>query len=221
MLDTLKKPAKGVVAEGPVEEIVVTPPNFMQAKVRLIGTAPYVSNAMSGRSIDEMKAKQAAGSVAKKGKKRAPRDFDEGYLGSLHRASEGWYGFPAPGLRHALVSACRLVGFQMTLAKLSVFVLADGYDERDGSPLCRFLVGEPVRKDSFVKLASGTTSVVSRGFYLPWEAEPVLRWDADQFTSEDMVNLIARVGEQVGIGAGRHGSKSSTGMGWGTFRVEA
>jgi hypothetical protein len=35
----------------------------------------------------------------------------------------------------------------------------------------------------------------------------------------DMFNLISRVGEQVGIGAGRPDSKMSAGQGWGTFRL--
>jgi hypothetical protein len=46
-------------------------------------------------------------------------------------------------------------------------------------------------------------------------------YDADQFTLEDVSNLLARAGMQVGIGEGRPDSKMSAGMGWGTFRIAA
>jgi hypothetical protein len=46
-----------------------------------------------------------------------------------------------------------------------------------------------------------------------------VRFDADQFTAQDVINLISRVGLQVGICEGRPDSKSSAGCGWGTFRV--
>jgi hypothetical protein len=45
------------------------------------------------------------------------------------------------------------------------------------------------------------------------------RYDADQFTASDVVNLIARAGMQVGICEGRPDSSNSTGMGWGTFEI--
>jgi hypothetical protein len=41
----------------------------------------------------------------------------------------------------------------------------------------------------------------------------------DQFTPEDVANLMARVGMQVGIGEGRPDSKNSAGMGWGLFKI--
>ena len=37
---------------------------------------------------------------------------------------------------------------------------------------------------------------------------------------EDVVNLMVRVGLQVGIGEGRPSSKKSNGIGWGLFDVE-
>ena len=46
-----------------------------------------------------------------------------------------------------------------------------------------------------------------------------LKWDGDQFTPTDVVNLLSRAGQQVGIQEGRPDSKNSAGMGWGTFEV--
>jgi hypothetical protein len=201
--------------------VTISPPNFQTAKLRIVGTTPLVMNKMSSANRQKMMDDMMAGSRTRKGTKRQPKDFDAVYKGAMHISEDGWHGIPASALRTAMVDACRLVGFKMTVAKLSVFVEADGIDTDDGQPLVKLTVGTPVRKDMAVKLANGSTDILARPFYNPWEAEPTLRWDADQFSADDVLNLLSRVGGQVGIGAGRPGSKNSTGMGWGCFMVES
>lgn len=201
--------------------LTISPPNFQSAKLQIVGTAPLVMNKMSSANRQKMMDDMMAGSRTRKGTKREPKNFDAVFKGAMHISEDGWHGIPASALRTAMVDACRLVGFKMTVAKLSVFVEADGIDIDDGQPLVKLTVGTPVRKDMAVKLANGSTDILARPFYHPWAAEPTLRWDADQFSAADVVNLLARVGGQVGIGAGRPGSKNSTGMGWGTFTVRS
>jgi hypothetical protein len=199
---------------------IISPPNFQRAKILLVGKTPLVMNKMSGRVKNNMIKDMEAGSRKNKGTKREPKNFDAVYKGAMHLAEDGWYGIPASALRTALVDACRLVGFKMTIAKLSVFVEADGLDNEDGQPLVRLTKGTPKRRDLAVKLANGSTDILPRPFFFPWEAKPTLVWDGDQFSTQDVLNLLARVGQQVGVGAGRPNSKNSTGMGWGTFGVE-
>jgi hypothetical protein len=55
--------------------------------------------------------------------------------------------------------------------------------------------------------------------YREWAIKLRVRYDADQFTAQDVYNLIARVGGQVGLCEGRPDSKSSAGCGFGTFEV--
>ncbi len=110
----------------------------------------------------------------------------------------------------------------MTLAKLSVFVVADGYErDRFGTqPLVKITKGKPERTDFAVRNATGVADIRPRPMWAEgWEAVVTIRFDADQFTLSDVTNLLARRGEQVGIGAGRPDSKDSAGMGWGTFRI--
>ena len=47
-----------------------------------------------------------------------------------------------------------------------------------------------------------------------------MKYDAGQFTSTDIANLLVRAGAQVGIGEGRPDSKFSAGLGFGTFTLE-
>jgi hypothetical protein len=55
--------------------------------------------------------------------------------------------------------------------------------------------------------------------YREWAARLRIRFDSDQFTAQDVYNLVSRVGLQVGIGAGRPDSKASAGCGFGTFEI--
>jgi hypothetical protein len=63
-------------------------------------------------------------------------------------------------------------------------------------------------------------ATVDAGQTLTICAGSVVRFDADQFKASDVVNLLQRAGAQVGIGEGRPFSKSSNGLGYGTFDVE-
>lgn len=206
------------------KEVSITAPNLQTVQFKIIGDAPLVQNKFSLRSLENMAAKQAEGSTAKKKSKREAKDFDKETKEATHIADDGWCGLPASAFRAGLISTCRLLGFPMTLAKLSIFVVADGYEtDRFGSqPLVRITKGTPKRTDFPVRLPNGSTDIRPRPTWEPgWEATVKIRFDADQFTLQDVTNLLARMGAQVGIGAGRPDSKTSTGCGWGTFRVGA
>ena len=200
--------------------VTIKAPNFQQVGFTIIGNAPYVQNKFSQKARQQMKEKQEAGSTGKKGKQREAKDFQLLYEQSLHKSQEGWYGIPAPSFRNALISSCKLVGFHMTKAKLSLFTLSDGFDIDDGTPLVKVTKGKPHYFESLVRLETGVADIRPRGMWdAGWEALVRMRFDADQFTANDVLNLMIRVGMQVGIGEGRPDSKSSNGMGWGTFDV--
>lgn len=199
--------------------VVISAPKFQTAVFRIVGTSPYLQNKFSEKERQKMHDTQAAGQQAKKGCKRDPKDFQARYEAATYRTPDGKFGIPATAFRKAMISACRTVGFKMTIAKLSVFVEADGWDGT--TPLVFFVAGtrryseEPVRNDS------GVCDLRPRPLWEPgWQADVRVRFDADQFTLEDVTNLMMRVGQQVGIGEGRPDSTSSCGMGWGMFDLD-
>ena len=161
----------------------------------------------------------AMGSTANKSRAKPARDFDDDLEQAKHISVEGWQGIPASAFRQAMISACRLVGFKMTLAKLSVFVQADGFDRIDGIPLIRF-EGTPERTEMAVRNATGVADIRIRPMWRQWKSKVRVAYDADQFTLQDVTNLMSRVGLQVGIGEGRPDSRDSAGLGWGTFRLD-
>lgn len=201
--------------------VQIAPPNFQTAAFAIVGTAPYVQNKFSAKALQQMRETQEAGSTARSKRGRDAKDFMARYEGAIHRSADGWAGIPAPAFRNAMISACRTVGFKMTLAKLSVFVEADGFDAEDGTPLVRITHGEPRYHESMVRNATGVVDIRPRPMWEPgWKATVRVMFDADQFTLADVSNLLMRVGMQVGVGEGRPDSKSSAGMGWGTFSIE-
>jgi hypothetical protein len=202
---------------GKEQKLTIAAPNLKTASFKIVGTAPYVQSKFSQKALLIMRETQEMGSVAKKGRKKAPKNFAELFEGAIHKAEDGWFGIPANGIRAAFVSACRTVGFKMTLAKLSLFVEADGFDESEGTPLVKITKGKPRHVEHAVRIQQ-TTDIRVRAMWDPgWEATVRVRYDADQFNLEDVTNLLMRVGMQVGLGEGRPDSRSSAGMGWGLF----
>lgn len=201
------------------ETLTITPPKFAVLELKIRGTAPYVQLRFGGKAQEMMREKQAAGSAGNKGKKREAKDFAALHQQAMYLSAEGWRGIPAPAFRNACVDACRLVGFKMTHAKLGVFIIADGNDALDGTPLVKFTKGEPEHCEHPVRNASGVADIRVRAMWRTWEAMLRVRYDAEMFTAGDVANLLARVGMQVGVGEGRPNSKESCGMGWGTFEI--
>lgn len=201
------------------EAIVIKPLNNQIVRIPIIGTAPLCLHRFSKKA--ELMAGMEAGSTAKNKKKREPKDFERDYREAMYVSTDGWNGFNAASIRNAMISACRVAGFAMTKAKLTVFVEADGFDN-EGTPLVKITKGEPEMYVAPVRNATGVIDMRARPMWKPgWEAILVIRFDADQFTKTDVVNLIYRVGQQGGIGEGRPDSKNSGGLGFGLFDIKS
>lgn len=200
--------------------ITISAPKFKTLLLEIEGIAPLMQAKFSAKTRQAMMDKMVAGSTAKSKKTREARDFDEDFLQAQHISEDGWVGIPAAAFRNACIDACRMVGFKMTHAKMSIFVEADGFDETDGTPLVRLIADEPEKIEMAVRNATGVADIRVRPMWRKWGAEIRIRFDEDQFTQQDVVNLLARAGQQVGIGEGRPYSRSSNGLGFGLFIVK-
>jgi hypothetical protein len=216
-------------------DIVIAAPKFVVFKTVIIGTSPYVSNNFSHEAREQMRDDMAEGETAKAGKKkRDPKDFKAGYLGSMHQAvSEGlppkpckkpWYGIPTTSFRAAMIRASSLCGVDMSKTKMCVFPEPDGWDI-DGCGLVRITKGDPEQFESYVRTppgAMGKPNITARARWQPgWEAVLRIKFDSSFLKEEHVANLLQRAGVQVGVGAGRpYSTTSQAGMGWGTFTLK-
>lgn len=217
---TAKNTAKSDSKTSSPTTVTIKPPNFGIAEFRVKGIAPLVIHRFSAKTKEQMKQKMETGKPSSSKRQREARSTDDLYEEARYRSAEGWDGFNASSIRAALISACRLVGFKMTLAKLSLFVEADGADALEPQiPLIR-IYGDAIKQEDMARVETGQPYVTVRAAYHEWSSKIRIRFDADQFTVTDVGNLISRVGLQVGIGEGRPDSKNSAGMGWGLFTIE-
>lgn len=214
MLEVTEKQKK-----TPETKVTITPPRMATATVKIVGTAPYLQNKFSSENRDKMLETQKAGSAAKRTRKaKAPKDFEKVYRGSMHISQEGWHGIPATALRNAMIDACRLTEMDMVRAKMCIFIIAQGLDVENLEPLVK-IDGKPRMLIDRVKIGIASTDLAARAVFEKWSATFEINWDDDVFRAQDVVNLLARAGWQVGIGAGRPLSKTSGGTGKGTFKV--
>lgn len=202
------------------QQAVISPPNLVVATFLVVGTSPLVIHKFSKKAQEQMMADQEAGDTKKSKNKRQPKDFEALYEAAKYVSPEGWCGIPATAFRGSLISACRIAGFVMTRAKLSLFVIADGVDKETGYPIVRITKGEPEMHVAPARNDNSSIDLRSRPMWREWQCDLMIRYDADQFTLNDVANLLRRAGEQVGICEGRNDSKKSlTGMGWGSFMI--
>lgn len=212
--------AKNTPTEPTAQTVTIKPPNFGIAEFHVHGLVPLVIHRFSAKTKAQMKLKMETGKAASSKRNRDAKSTDDLYEEARYRSADGWDGFNASSIRAAMISACRLVNFKMTLAKLSVFVEADGVDGLEPQiPLIR-IYGKAVKQEDMARVETGQPYVTVRAAYHDWKATIRIRFDADQFTLQDVTNLMSRVGLQVGIGEGRPDSKNSAGMGWGLFAIE-
>lgn len=198
---------------------VISPPDFRHLEINIRGTAPLVINRFSAKAMEMIRKRQEAGGASRSKRTTDPKDFQALFEGAKHVSEDGWEGIHAAAFRNGAISACRACGFKMTHAKLAFMVIADGFDRVDGAPLVRLTSGEAEQWIAPTRNATGVIDLRCRPLYRDWGAVLRVRYDAGMLTQDDVVNLIARVGLQVGIGEGRPDSKDSAGLGFGLFEI--
>jgi hypothetical protein len=200
--------------------LLIRPLQEIELGFRLRGLAPYMQCRFSQKAIAKIQETHRQGQQARSRRTREARDFDEDYRNAMHLFADGGCGIPCSAFRNALISACRVVGFKMTIAKLSIFIQKDGLDIVDGTPLVR-IEGTPEQSILPVRNATGVIDLRVRPLWREWAANLRIRCDAEQFSPQDVANLLIRAGRQVGIGEGRPDSRDSNGIEYGLFAVES
>lgn len=199
------------------KQVTIKAPNIQVAEFEIKGTSPLVVHRFSKKNLPDPDNPKPANTRKSKDHPSTDQKYNEARY--IHK--DGWDGFQASSIRAAMISACRLVNFKMTLAKLSIFVIADGWDAKEPQiSLIRIRDCEPVKQVDICRVETGQPYINARPAYHKWTAKVKIEFDGDQFLVDDVFNLLCRVGRQVGICEGRPDSKKSAGMGWGLFEVK-
>ena len=162
--------------------MTIKPARFGFASFEIKGLAPLVIHRFSAKTKKQMKDKMETGKAASSKKNREAKSTDSLYEESKYISREGWEGFHAGAIRNAMISACRLVGFKMTLAKMSIFVEADGWDKIEPQiPLVR-IYGDSSKQEDMAPVETRQPHVSVRGADYKLSAKIKLRWGFEQVT---------------------------------------
>ncbi len=209
------------------EALSITPLRQAIITIPIIGQTPLKILRFSEKQQEEVRKKQEAGQQGKTKTKRDPKDFERNYEEAKYRCTikedkkeVTWLGLNASGIRNGCIETCRVAGFTMTKAKMSVFCLEDGLDDLDGTSLVR-IQGKPEMSIDPVRNTNGVIDLRARVMFREWKIIARIRFDEDQFSPSDMLNLMIRVGQQNGLGEGRPNGTNGNGTGNGIFLVDA
>ena len=193
-------------------EVEILPRNQKSIEIFIIGMTPLITHAWSEKAKRMMRDKQMGKAVPKK----SPKDPEEDFKSAMYLTSDGVCGYPASGLKAAIVTAARKTGgIPMTQLKVSIFVEAD--DPFTGL-LKIYGKHKPIMREDMVRLETGVADIRYRPEFREWIIKIRVTFDANILTEEQVVNLIDSAGDG-GIGEWRASSPKSYSGDMGRFRV--
>jgi hypothetical protein len=159
--------------------------------VGIRGETPLIVNRFGERkrkTIEDKQQKKARGA-------REPRVPEEEFQDALHVIRDETYGFPAAGIKKALVVAGgRFADEKMTHLRGIINPVGDLIEIRAPAP--------SMRSDT-VRLRDGTASIAYRPQFFPWAMDVPVVYNSDLIGEAQILNLFQIAGFAVGIGCWR------------------
>ncbi len=202
-------------------DIIPLNENTIIVPIMKLNDEPLVILRLSEKAKDDIMEGETKEKKKVKKKEHKPRNYEKEFQDASYRiAKKGWHGINCMGFKNGALRIAKILGFHMVDFKRLFYIVPDGYDYIDNTPLVKIISKPPIMHTGPVRLKNGSTSIRARPMYNNWSALLTIKFDADFLEVNDMVNLFQRVGAQNGIGEGRIGSKSGSGMGWGSFMID-
>lgn len=174
--------------------------------VRVKGVTPLITHRFSEDVMEKMARDQQGEAKVKK----PPRNPQAEFEAACYRTPEGGYGFPAAGVKKAMVTAGQRFAGEKGTELYGAFSIP--------VELLELECGEPRMREDRVVLSgmSRTSSIAYRPAFFPWGMVIPVFFNADFITAGSLVNLLRLAGQSVGIGDWRVEKKGS----FGQFDVE-
>lgn len=187
------------------KQIVVNPIQIATMKVKIIGLSPFLSNKMSERVKQDMLHKQIGKGVEKNKIRNPEQEVEE----KIHHMSKKRVGITIDGLKKAMIeSAPYIDGLDKKKVKGSMYIIP----EENGLVELKYkkmIVNESITRDSGINRTPRTTF---RPEFQDWSSEFNIKYNSQQITAEQIINLIKIAGFHMGIGSWRPQCSGSYGM---------
>lgn len=155
----------------------------------LIGDSPLIVHAWSEKAKRQMLDKQ----MKRATKAKEAKDPEADYEACFYRTPEGTYGFPAIGVKAAMVSACRFVDAKMTVLRGACHIDCEMLQ----------VIGDPRPREDMVRVGMGTADIRYRPEFPEWRMPVAVKFNAAVISAEQIANLLNAAGFGVGIGEWR------------------
>lgn len=155
----------------------------------LIGNSPLIVHAWSEKAKRQMLEKQ----MKKAKQAKEAKDPEADYEACFYRTETGGYGFPAIGVKAAMVSAARYVDLKMTVMRGAFHIDAEMLP----------VIGEPRPREDMVRVGMGVADIRYRPEFVDWRIPVAIKFNASAISAEQIANLLNTAGFGVGIGEWR------------------
>lgn len=155
----------------------------------LIGDSPLIVHAWSEKAKQQMLDKQ----MKKATKAKEAKDPEADYEACFYRTETGGHGFPAIGVKAAMVSACRFVEMKMTEARGAFHIDCEMLS----------VIGDPRPREDMVRVGMGTADIRYRPEFVDWRIPVDIKFNAGVISPEQIANLLNTAGFAIGIGEWR------------------
>lgn len=203
-------------------KLVVPQVTLSVIAVQIQGISPLIIRAWDQKTAQQL-ADKAMGKKSAKGREAVKPD--EVFKGARYISKEGWDGIPVGAFKAALVDAVSCLDlpradFNMTLAKKTFFIAADGICRVSGRDLVR-IHGKAERFDLMQPTSGGGPYMSYRPIYREWSCKLRIQFNPAKIDAQGVLNLLAAAGYFCGVGEHRPSAKESrTGVS-GRFEVVA
>jgi hypothetical protein len=171
------------------QQIVLPALRIEVVQLMLVGDSPLIVHAWSEKAKRQMLDKQMK--RAKQAKEA--KDPEADYQACFYRTPTGAYGFPAIGVKAAMVGACRFVEMKMTEARGAFHI-----DEE-----MLTVIGEPQLREDMVRVGMGTADIRYRPEFRKWRIPVAVKFNGNAISAEQIANLLNTAGFAIGIGEWR------------------
>lgn len=188
---------------------------FFDYKLWLVGNTPLITHAWSEKARREMLGKQTKATKAGKEERKPEEDYvNSQYPMGEDSAGRKAYGFPAMGVKNAILSAAHKdKGVPRTTAMGALWIDAEMVKTRPAMagavcnmPLLRIWGSEPQMREDMVKIGAGLSKIANlayRSQHEFWAIKLVGRLNSSALTPEQLAFLIQEAGMSSGLGEWR------------------
>lgn len=171
--------------------IEIPPMSLKKMVVAIEGQTPLLTNRFGERAVEMIEAKQQKKAKGAKEARVPEQEFQD----ALHVIADNKYGFPAVGIKKALVVAGgRFADEKMTHLRGIINIMGDLIEIKGSKP--------KMRRDT-VRLQGGVTSIAYRPMFMPWRMDVPVVFNSGLIGEAQVLNLFQIAGFAVGIGAWR------------------